>query len=94
MSLAVYPLVPFSIRKPLTPSSVSAQTTATSAIVPFVIHIFAPLIIQSSPSLTAFVRIVPGSEPPSGSVKPKQPIASPDASFGSQCSFCSSLPYA
>ena len=39
------------------------------------------------------VRIEPGSEPASGSVRPKQPIASPVAIRGSHCCFCSSLPY-
>ena len=34
----------------------------------------------------------PGSEPKSGSVRPKQPIASPVAIRGSQASFCSSEP--
>ena len=58
------PSIPFSKRKPLTTSSSSfAQTTATSAIDPFVIHILEPLIIQSSPSLTALVVIPLGSEP-------------------------------
>ena len=69
-----------------------AQTTATSEIEPFVIHIFAPLRIQSEPSRRALVRIVPGSEPASGSVSPKQPIASPRCIAGSQRSFCSSEP--
>ena len=78
ISGAVKPGVPFSTRKPrISPSSVRAQTTATSAIEPFVIHILAPLRIQSEPSRRACVRIVPGSEPASGSVRPKQPITSP-----------------
>ena len=78
MSGAVKPGVPRSTRKPrISPSSVRAQTTATSEIEPFVIHIFAPFRIQSEPSRFACVRIVPGSEPASGSVSPKQPIASP-----------------
>ena len=39
--------------------------------------------------------IIPlGFEPKSGSVNPKQPMCSPDASFGSQCCFCSSDPKA
>ncbi len=38
------------------------------------------------------MRIPPGSEPKSGSVSPKQPIASPVAIRGSQVSFCSSEP--
>ena len=74
------------------PSSVSAQTTATSEIEPFVIHILLPWMIQSEPSRRARVRIEPGSEPESGSVSPKQPIASPAAIRGSQSCFCSSEP--
>ena len=93
ISGAENPGMPRSTRKPLiSPSSVRAHTTATSAIVPLVIHIFAPLRIQSSPSRRAWVRIVPGSEPASGSVRPKQPIASPRCIAGSQRSFCSSEP--
>jgi hypothetical protein len=68
----------FSTRKPrISPSSVRAHTTATSAIEPFVIHIFEPERIQSEPSWRACVRMAPGSEPASDSVSPKQPIASP-----------------
>ena len=74
------------------PSSVCAQTTATSATEPFVIHILAPFRIQSSPSRRACVRIAPGSEPASGSVRPKQPSSSPAAIRGSQRCFCSSEP--
>ena len=84
--------MPRSTRKPRTPSSVRAHTTATSAIDPFVIHILVPVRIQSSPSRRARVRIEPGSEPESGSVRPKQPIALPLAISGSQRCFCSSLP--
>ena len=69
-----------------------AHTTATSATEPFVIHIFWPCRIQSSPSRRARVRIEPGSEPESGSVRPKQPIASPAAIRGSHSCFCSSEP--
>ena len=83
----------FSTMKPrIAPSSVRAQTIAMSAIVPFVIHIFAPFRIQSEPSRRACVRIEPGSEPASGSVRPKQPITSPACIGGSQRSFCSSEP--
>ena len=56
------------------------------------IHIFWPEMIQSSPSRRARVRIEPGSEPASGSVRPKQPIASPAAIRGSHSCFCSSEP--
>src|SRR5256885_4424960 len=80
-------------RKPLiSPASVRAHTTATSAIVPFVIHIFVPSRIQSEPSRRACVRLDPGSEPASGSVSPKHPIASPSCMGGSQRCFCSSEP--
>jgi hypothetical protein len=93
ISGAENPGVPFSTTKPrIAPSSVRAQTTAMSAIVPFVIHIFVPFRIQSEPSRPACVRIEPGSEPASGSVRPKQPIASPACIAGSQRSFCSSEP--
>ena len=74
------------------PSSVRAHTTATSAIEPFVIHIFGPLSTQSSPSRWRACACAPGSEPTSGSVRPKQPMASPAAMPGSHCCFCSSEP--
>ncbi len=92
MSWVVKPSVPLGTRKPRTPSSVLAQTTATSATEPLVIHIFCPCRIQSSPSRRALVRIEPGSEPASGSVRPKQPSASPAAIRGSHSCFCSSEP--
>ena len=38
------------------------------------------------------MRIEPGSEPWSGSVRPKQPIASPAAMRGSHSCLCSSVP--
>ena len=82
---AVKPGVPFSTRKPRTPSSVLAQTTATSATLPLVIHILLPLMRHLPlPSRTARVRMPPGLEPKSGSVRPKQPTTSPVAIFGSQ----------
>ena len=90
----VKPGVPFSTRKPRTPSSVWAQTTATSAMVPLVIHCLEPLSTQESPSRRAVVRIPPGLEPKSGSVRPKQPMASPVAMGGIQRSFCSWEPKA
>ena len=84
--------------KPRTPSSVCAQTTATSAIEPLVIHILRPSRTQSAPSPApsrrARVRIEPGSEPASGSVSPKQPTFSPAAMPGSHSCFCSSEPKA
>ena len=57
------------------------------------IHIFVPFRTQSPDgSRRARVRIPPGFEPKSGSVSPKQPIASPRAIRGSHSCFCSSLP--
>ena len=61
------------------PSSVCAQTIATSARLPLVIHILAPLMTQSPPSRFALVFMLAGSEPPCGSVRPKQPMISPRA---------------
>ena len=92
VSGALNPCAPFATRKPCTPSSVFAQTSATSATLPLVIHIFAPFTTQSPPFLTARVSMAPGSEPWSGSVRPKQPIALPFASAGSQRCFCASDP--
>src|SRR5438445_13343807 len=90
----VNPGVPFSTRNPRIVFSALAQTTATSAIEPLVIHDLAPLSTQESPSRRALVRMPPGFDPKSGSVRPKQPIFSPEASFGIQKSFCSFDPYA
>ena len=97
MSLAEKPLVVFGTMNPRMPdaspsSRVCAQTIATSAMDPLVIHIFVPLRIQSSPSRRANVRIPPGLLPKSGSVRPKHPIVSPRAMDGSHWFFCSSLP--
>ena len=69
-----------------------AHTTATSATLPLVIHSLVPVTSQSEPSRRARVRMPPGSEPKSGSVRPKHPMASPAAMRGSHSFFCSSLP--
>ncbi|MEZ5372084.1 MAG: hypothetical protein R2704_05010 [Microthrixaceae bacterium] len=95
MTGAEKPGVSVGTTKPRTPSSVPAHTTATSATEPLVIHILVPLSTQSPPaSCLANVRIDDGSEPESGSVRPKQPMASPAAMAGSQRCFCSSEPNA
>jgi hypothetical protein len=95
ISGAENPGVSVGTTKPRTPSSVPAHTTATSATEPLVIHILVPLRIQSPPGCClAKVRIELGSEPESGSVSPKQPIASPVAIAGSQRCFWSSDPKA
>ena len=93
MSRVVKPLVPRGMRKPRTPSSERAQTTAMSAMPPLVIQSLLPFSTQSEPSRRAEERIEAGSEPASGSVSPKQPIASPAAIGGSHSCFCSSEPY-
>ena len=86
------PAVLVGTTKPRMPSSVWAQTTATSATEPLVIHILLPLSTQPPPSRLALVRMLPGSEPWSASVRPKQPSASPVAMRVSHSCFCSSLP--
>lgn len=55
---------------------------------------FVPLITHSRvvSSNRAVVRVAPASEPPSGSVRPKAPSISPEASRGSHSRFCSSVP--
>ena len=87
------PSIPFSSKNPrITPFLSLAQTTATSATEPLVIHILLPLITQTSPSLLQVVAIPPGFEPKLGSVSPKQPILVPAPSAGSHFAFCSSDP--
>src|ERR1700758_3945944 len=92
-SQALKPGVPFSTRKPrIFSSSHLAQTTATSAMEPLVIHIFSPLSTYLAPFFTARVSMPPGLEPNWGSVNPKQPMALPCCNNGSHLSFCASLP--
>ena len=86
------PLVPRSTMKPrILPSSL-AQTMARSAIGAFEIHILAPLSLKPFGTFSARVTIEPGSEPKSGSVRPKQPISSALASLGRYFFFCASVP--
>ena len=92
IGLTTRPAVLVGTQNPLMPSSVCAQMIATSATLPFVIHIFEPFITQSDPSFFAKVAIPEGLEPWSASVRPKQPIASPFAIFGNHSCFWASLP--
>ena len=95
MSCAENPGVFGSTRNPRTwPSSAFAQTSATSAIDPLVIHIFVPSSTHPFPERRARVCIAPGSLPAFGSVSPKHPIRSPAAIAGSHVRRCSSLPNA
>src|SRR5258708_14854521 len=88
-SQALKPGVPFSTRKPrILSSSVLAQTTATSASEPLVIHIFSPFRMYWLPFFTARVSMPLGFEPNCGSGGPKQPTALPDCRGGSHLSFC------
>ena len=75
--------MPRSSMKPrMSPASSFAHTSSTSAIGELVIQVFDPF--STNPPSTAFarVRIEAGSEPASGSVRPKQPTNSPVRSFG------------
>ena len=74
------------------PSSFLAQTTKTSAIGALEIQVLAPETRKPPSTVLARAVMLPGSEPESGSVSPKQPIASPLASRGSQVRFCASVP--
>src|SRR6185437_2105946 len=77
-SHALNPGEPFSTRKPrILSSSHFAQTSATSAIEPLVIHIFSPFSTYPEPFFTARVSMPPGFDPNCGSVSPKQPMAFP-----------------
>src|SRR6266568_287264 len=89
----VNPRAPRGTRKPRIPSWVDAHTTAISAIDPLVIHILEPDRTQSRPLIIARVFMLEGSLPWSGSVRPKQPMASPAAILGSHSFFWSSEPY-
>ncbi len=57
-----------------------------------VMNCLAPLITQWPFSRTARVRVLPASEPASGSVSPKAPSRSPEHSLGSHSAFSSSEP--
>ncbi len=59
-------------------ASVRAKTMPKSAPSAPEMKIFEPLMIQSSPSRSALVRMArAGSDPPEGSVSPKKPCFSP-----------------
>ena len=69
-----------------------AQIIKTSAIGELVIQVLEPF-NKYPPSVSLqFVFIEPGSDPASGSVRPKHPIRFPLAISGKKYSFCSSEP--
>ncbi len=69
-----------------------ATTTYQPANPALVIQAFWPLSTQKSPSRCAVVFRLPASLPAPGSVRPKPPSVSPEASDGSTRRFSSSLP--
>ena len=72
--------------------SVTAITTITPPILPWVMNVLAPLRTQVSPSRTATVRVPAASLPADGSVRPQAPSISPLASGGRKRAFCASVP--
>ncbi len=59
-----------------------------------VMNCLAPFTTHSPSSSFAVVRVLPASEPASGSVRPKEPSLWPAHSSGSHSCFCSSVPKA
>ena len=78
----------------ISPSPVTAVivTHAVMSVPAFVMNIFAPSTTHSPASRRAVVRVAPASEPAFASVSPNAASFLPDASSGSHCRFCSSLP--
>ncbi len=62
------PVVAVGTRKQVIDSPVRAKTSASPAQVPSVMKIFEPEITQPSPSRSARVAMLPGSDPAPGSV--------------------------
>jgi hypothetical protein len=60
----------------------------------FVMNCLAPSITHWPSSSRAVVRVLPASEPASGSVSPNEASRRPLQRSGSHCCFCSSLPKA
>ena len=91
-----YPGVPFSTtRLEISSSPVRAVivTTLEIGVPALVMNIFSPSIThEPSGCSTARVRVLPASDPASGSVSPKAASARPLHRSGRRRSFCSSLP--
>ena len=93
----VMPGVPRSTMKaemPLRPAarSVTAITTMTSPMRPWVVNVLDPLSTQHSPARVAVVRMPAASLPEVDSVSPQAPSFSPRASGARNCCFCASVP--
>ena len=67
-------------------------THAVMSVPAFVMNIFEPSTTHSPSSSRAVVRVAPASEPAFGSVSPNAASFVPEASSGSHCRFCSSVP--
>ena len=79
--------------RPFEPPVTAVIVTQPVMSVPeLVMNCFAPLITHSPSSSRAVVRMLPASEPASGSVSPKAASRLPAVSCGSQSRFCSSVP--
>ncbi len=79
---------------PLRPAarSVTAITTMTSQMRPWVMKVFEPLSTQPSPARVAVVRMLAASLPEVDSVSPQAPSFSPRASGARNCALCASDP--
>ena len=76
------------------PESVTAVivTQAEMSVPALVMNCLAPSITHSPSSSFARVRVLPASEPASGSVRPNAASFLPAQSSGSQSCFCSAVP--
>jgi hypothetical protein len=74
------------------PVTAVTVTSEVMSVPELVMNCFEPLMMKSSPSSRATVRVAPASEPASGSVRPKPARALPAVRSGSHFCFCSSLP--
>ena len=74
------------------PVTAVMQTTPEISVPALVMNCLAPSITHSPSSRRARVRVLPASEPASGSVSPNAPSSSPEHRRGSHSRFCSSEP--
>lgn len=77
---------------PVVPVTAVTVTSDVMSVPELVINCLEPLMIHSSPSRRAVVRVLPASDPAPGSVRPKPASARPDVKSGNHFCFCSSVP--
>ena len=82
-----------SLRPSAPPVTAVIVTQPVMSVPAFVMNCLAPLITHCPASSRAVVRVLPASDPASGSVRPKAASRLPAHSCGSQSRFCSSLPH-